>query len=42
MQDDERYCAMQLAIAAEFATFDRETWKAAEADAQASRVTLDV
>lgn len=32
MQADESYCALQLAIAEEFAPFERETWQADEDD----------
>lgn len=41
MQADETYCAMQLAIAGEFAPFERETWQVDEADVQMLRMTSD-
>lgn len=41
MQDDEGYYAMQLAIAGEFASFERETWLVDEADVQMLRITSD-
>lgn len=42
MRADESYCAMQLAIAEEFAPFEREAWPANRTDVQMLRITLDV
>ncbi len=40
MQADENYWATQLAIAGEFASFERETWQVDEADTQTLRISL--